>query len=117
MPHITYNEEQIISCCPIDGAISVWVDSRYGSYRSFVYITTPLLRDASWILILHCGTPELAQRHLYCLTIVLLEPHCCARILKILKVNLCDKPCSTSFTPRHIMQPFVSYSYTSKCIP
>ena len=60
------NEEQIISGCPIDGAISVRVDSRFGSYRWFVYITTPLLRDASWILILHCGPPEPAQRHLYC---------------------------------------------------
>ena len=60
------NEEQIISGCPIDGAISVRVDSRFGSYRSFVYITTTLLRDASWILLLHCGTPEPAQRHLYC---------------------------------------------------
>ena len=60
------NEEQIISGFPIDGAISVRVDSRFGSYRWFVYITTPLLRDASWILILHCGTPEPAQRHLYC---------------------------------------------------
>ena len=60
------NEEQIISDCPIDGAISVRVDGRFGSYRWFVYITTPLLRDASWILILHCGTPEPAQRHLYC---------------------------------------------------
>ena len=58
-------EEQIISGCPIDGAISVRVDSRFGSYRWFVYITMPLLRDASWILILHCGTPEPAQRHLY----------------------------------------------------
>ena len=61
-----YNEEQIISGCPIDGAISVRVDSRFGSYRWFVYITTPLLRDASWILILHCGPPEPTQRHLYC---------------------------------------------------
>ena len=59
------NEEQIISGCPIDGAISVRVDRRFGSYRWFVNIT-PLLRDASWILILHCGTPEPAQRHLYC---------------------------------------------------
>ena len=63
---LALNEEQIISGCPIDGAISVRVDSRFGSYRWFVYITTPLLRDASWILILHCGTPEPAQRHLYC---------------------------------------------------
>ena len=58
------NEEQIISGCPIDGAISVRMDSRFGSYRWFVYITTPLLRDASWILILHCGTPESAQRRI-----------------------------------------------------
>ena len=41
------NEEQLISGCPIDGAISVRVDSRFGSYRWFVYITTLLLRDAS----------------------------------------------------------------------
>ena len=60
------NEEQIISGCPIDGAISVRVDGVFGSYRWFVYITTLLLRDASWILILHCGTPERPQRHLYC---------------------------------------------------
>ena len=42
------NEEQIISGCPIDGAISVRVDG------------------ASCILILHCGPPEPPQRHLYC---------------------------------------------------
>ena len=59
------NEEQIISGCPIDGAISVWVDGGFGSYRWFVYITMLLLRDASGILILHCGTPEPPQRHLY----------------------------------------------------
>ena len=52
------NEEQIIYGCPIDGAISVRVDCGFGSYRWFVYITTLLLRNASWILILHCGTPE-----------------------------------------------------------
>ena len=34
--------------------------------RWFVYITTLLLRDASWVLILHCGPPEPPQRHLYC---------------------------------------------------
>ena len=34
------NEEQIISGCPIDGAISVQVDDGFGSYRWFVYITT-----------------------------------------------------------------------------
>ena len=60
------NEEQIKSSCPINGAISVRVDSRFGSYRWFVYITTLLLRDASWILILHCGTPKPAQCTLYC---------------------------------------------------
>ena len=60
------NEEQIISGCPIDGAISARVDGGFGSYRWFVYITTLLLRDASWILILHCGPPEPPQRHLYC---------------------------------------------------
>ena len=60
------NEEQIISGCPIDGAISVRVDGGFGSYRWFVYITTLLLRDAFWILILHCGPPEPPQRHLYC---------------------------------------------------
>ena len=59
------NEEQIIPGCPIDGANSVRVDSGFGSYRWFVYITTLLLRDASWILILHCGPPEPPQRHLY----------------------------------------------------
>ena len=59
------NEEQIISGCPIDGAISVPVDDGFGSYRWFVYITL-LLRDASWILILHCERPEPPQRHLYC---------------------------------------------------
>ena len=37
------NEEQIISGCPIDGAISVRVDGAFGSYRWFVYITTLLL--------------------------------------------------------------------------
>ena len=57
------NEEQIISGCPKDGAISVRVDCGFGSYRWFVYITTLLLRNASWILILHCGTPERPQRH------------------------------------------------------
>ena len=41
------NEEQIISSCPIDGAISVRVDGGFGSYRWFVYITTLFLRDAS----------------------------------------------------------------------
>ena len=60
-----FNEEQIISGCPIDGAISVQVDGGFGSFRWFVYITMLLLRDASWILILHCGTPEPPQRHLY----------------------------------------------------
>ena len=60
------NEEQIKSGCTIDGTISVRVDGRFGSYRWFVYITTLLLRDASWILILHCGPPEPPQRHLYC---------------------------------------------------
>ena len=29
-----HNEEQIISGCPIDGAISVRVDCGFGSYRS-----------------------------------------------------------------------------------
>ena len=67
------NEEQIISSCPIDGAILVRVDGSFGSYRWFVYITTLLLRDASWILILHCGPSKPPQRHLYLL--VLLEPH------------------------------------------
>ena len=57
------NEEQIISGCPIDGAISVRVDSRFGSYRWFVYITTPLLRDASWILILHCDPCEIFMNY------------------------------------------------------
>ena len=61
-----YNEEPIISGCPIDGAISVRVDGGFGSYRWFVYITTILLRDAPWILILHFGPPEPPQRHLYC---------------------------------------------------
>ena len=61
-----YNEEQIISDCPIDGAISVRVDGGFGSYRWFVYITTLLLQDASWILMLHCGPTEPHQRHLYC---------------------------------------------------
>ena len=61
-----HNEEQIISGCPIDGAISVRVDGGFGSYQWFVYITTLLLRNASWILILHCGPPEPPQRHLYC---------------------------------------------------
>ena len=60
------NEEQIISGCPIDGAISVWLDCGFGSYRWFVYITTLLMRDASWILILHCWTHERLQRHIYC---------------------------------------------------
>ena len=60
-----FNEEQIISRCSIDGAISVRVDGGFGSYRWFVYKTTLLLRDASWILILHCGTHEPPQRHLY----------------------------------------------------
>ena len=50
------NKEQIISGCPIDGAISVLVDCGFGSYRWFVHITT----------LLHCGTPERPQRHLYC---------------------------------------------------
>ena len=59
---IKNNEGLIISGCPIDGAISVRVDSRFGSYRWFVYITTPLLRDASWILILHCGTALLCKQ-------------------------------------------------------
>ena len=63
---LCFIEEQIISGCPIDGAISVRVDCGFGSYRWFVYITTLLLRDVSWILILHCGTPERPQRHLYC---------------------------------------------------
>ena len=35
--------EQIISGCPIDGAISVRVYGGFGSYRWFVYITTLLL--------------------------------------------------------------------------
>ena len=61
-----HNEEQIISGCPIDDAISVRVDGGFGSYRWFVYITMLLLRDASSILILHCGPPEPPQRHLYC---------------------------------------------------
>ena len=61
----TGNEEQIISGCPIDGAIWIRVDGGFGHYRWFVYITL-LLRDASWILILHCGPPEPPQRHLYC---------------------------------------------------
>ena len=60
------NEEHVISGCPIDGAISVRVDGGFGRYRWFAYITTLLLLDASWILILHCGPPELPQRHLYC---------------------------------------------------
>ena len=62
----SHNEEQIISGCLIDGAISVPVDGGLGRYRWFVYTTTLLLRDASWILILHCGPPEPPQRHLYC---------------------------------------------------
>ena len=63
-PHV--EQEQIKSGCPIDGAISVRLNGGFGSYRWFVYITTLLLRDASWILILHCGPPEPPQRHLYC---------------------------------------------------
>ena len=59
-------EGQIISGCLIDDAISVRVDGGFGSYRLFVYITTLLLRDASWILILYCGPPEPPQCHLYC---------------------------------------------------
>ena len=37
---------------------AVRVEGGFGSYRWFVYITTLLLRDASWLLILHYGTPE-----------------------------------------------------------
>ena len=34
---VSDNDEQIISGCPIDGAISVRVDGGFGSYRWFVY--------------------------------------------------------------------------------
>ena len=54
----SFNKEQIISGCAIDGASSVRVDCGFGSYRWFVYITTLLLRDASWILILVVGHPN-----------------------------------------------------------
>ena len=60
------NEERKISGCPIDGAISVRVDSRFGSYQWFVYITTPMLRDASWILIYPQKSTQVPGRKVLC---------------------------------------------------
>ena len=55
----------IITGYPIDGATGR-SGGGWAQFRMFVYITTLLLREAFWLLILHCGTPEPPQRHLYC---------------------------------------------------
>ena len=66
------NEEQIITGYPIDGAI---VSSGGGRVRqlSMVYITTLLLREASWLLYCIVGHPNPASAP--SIMLVLLEPH------------------------------------------
>ena len=66
------NEEQIITGYQIDGAIGSLGD--FGSYRWFVYITTLLLREASWLLYCIVGHPKPASAP--SILLVLLEPHC-----------------------------------------
>ena len=65
------------------------MDGGFGCNRWFVYITTLLLRDASWILILHCGPPAPPQRHLL---LVLLEPYCIFKIDKMFFSFFCRVP-------------------------
>ena len=52
----------------------VWVAGGFGSYRWFVYITTLLLREASWLLHRIVGHPNPASA--LSILLVLLEPHC-----------------------------------------
>ena len=63
------NEEQIITSYPIDGAMG-----RFRSYRWFVYITTSLLREASWLRYWIVGHPNPASAP--SILLILLEPHC-----------------------------------------
>ena len=53
---------------------AVWVEGWFGSYRWFVYITTLLLREASWVLYCIVGHPNHASAP--SVLLVLLEPHC-----------------------------------------
>ena len=61
MSRVWPNEEEIITGYPRDGAMG---SSGGWRVRMFVYITTLLWREAFWLLILHCGTPE--PPNLYC---------------------------------------------------
>ena len=67
------NEEQIITGYSIDAPWAVWVEDGFGSYRWFVYITTLLLREASWLL--YCIVGHLNPSSAPSILLVLLEPH------------------------------------------
>ena len=53
---------------------AVRVEGGVGSYRWFVYITTSLWREASWLLYCIVGHPNPASA--LSILLVLLEPHC-----------------------------------------
>ena len=100
------NEEQMISGCPIDGAISVRVDGEFGSYRLFVYITTLLLWDSFWILVLHCGLSIL---------LVLLESHSWYSTVRLLKGLIADPVDNYNFNHSSITyQLYIQYFCTFK---
>ena len=67
---LIHNEEQIIHGNPIDGAM---VQAGCESYPWFVYITKPLLRDASWFFNCIMGHPNYASAPSILLD--LLAPH------------------------------------------
>ena len=64
------NEEQIIHCYLIDGAM---VQGGCRSYRWCAYITTLLLQEASWLLDCNVEHPNCASGP--SILLVLLEPH------------------------------------------
>ena len=64
-------EEQIIHGYPIKCTVA---QGGCESYRWFVYITTPLLREASWSLDCIVEHPNYASAP--SILLVLLEPHC-----------------------------------------
>ena len=58
-------EEQIITRNPIDGAMGSLGGGRVRKL-SVVCSHNAIFARGFWLLILHCGTPDPPQRHLYC---------------------------------------------------
>ena len=62
---LTFNEEQIITGYLIDGAMGSSGGGRVQKL-SDVCLHNAIVARGFWLLILHCGTPDPPQRHLYC---------------------------------------------------